>query len=553
MAPDLKPFAGMNWISQIPTTEQIAELAGRVNMGVGFAANGVELARVGIGKAWESWEAREGVPAASPAQLEEFGKYLELVRDTPPATSAAFRQTAELALNCTDGLQCSGQVLKGALGSMQSTLMASGVLQSVPALGYVVQFAAFAVNVGKVIWKEAQGADKPGSLPLTLNRESDESEAQGIVNGLRAPDWTDLWLPEYDATGSSYLNHQDVDYPDGGRGGRVYIGAQNGGTGNLGQGLLPGESNVARTWQYRGTQASKSGSTLLDRLLAKFGSRGKGTPHHTMYGMDYFRPSMGQASLLFWQHLQNGGPDLFRVDTARLDRYWHAYWGAWEAAYSQMAFDGNVDAMLMVQQMLFWGGIWANSPFQDWPGAGAEIVEKVPERYRTLLAIDYQGNPAGGLSWYLTRRGITLRMVDNLRARQSGALDRLDVAYLTGKEPALVGELKLKFNARRQQLLTDPALAAVDFDRVPQSEWRKEAVKRRLGLIQQKIAFAEVPLPPALLPVMPWGQGNIGGASGVRGPGGSGTRAPTEAGGAGGNELAIVAGLAAAAYLLGRR
>lgn len=524
---DLQRYATADWRSQVPVAQEAIELAERnpSALAAGQLFGTFESAELVVGRSWLSWSELAGAAPAGAQALESFGAFVQEL-DATPLGATAWNTAAGLAVSCTgDVSSCPAEIFKGTVKLAAQTF--GKVVSSYPVLGWIASAIGLGVNVGRLIWAEARGGEgEPEVAPLQVDALADQRRGEVVMGLTRAADWTPIFLPEHDPSVGGWLQHRDVRFPSTGEvGGRIWMGTQTGPVAPLGQGLVPGQADVAVEWQYRGKQAS-TGWSALDRVLRALKipiAEGKNPSRWTTYDLGYFRPSLPQLSSLLWAEVMTKGPAMFRVNADALATAWDAYFRLWLAAASQMLSDNRKEAVQVVMNVL--STRMGFNPF-GWPHYGPKLVQEVDERYRDLLPISYQPTgrevmlPGGkvieevvpvmgeGFGWWTTKRGWTLAYIDNLRARQRSMLDTLEVAYLTGDEPALSGDLRAVWDQNRRKLLEHPALRQVDFERVPPSSWRTEAVNRKLSMLAgAPIEFATQPPVEALVPAFAWGQG----------------------------------------------
>ena len=533
------------WTTGVPTIQQVIASASNPGaLGARSAFATVDLGKLATAYTWVSESKRTGAAAVSAQALDAFDGLAAVLQDNPKADTA-WQQIAGGLGECLgnpDG--CAGVVIDGVLSNASSLMQQAAT--SVPVLGWVVGFAQLALSVGTVIWQENQDAKPTPELALEADPFTDQAVGNELLDFMRKDDWTELFLPTHDGSDGYYVREVQVEYGSGYKGGRFELASAQGQISGTGFGLVPG-GGVARVWQYRGKQAS-TGSTAADRLARALNlpiAAGEGFEAFTTYGEEYYTPAYEQIGQLAWSMVGKPGPAMFRVDVAKLRPAWENYWSAWLLAFYQMRMAGNPDAARLVP--LHWGG-----SFPDWPSwqtlagyitgpdaheKGAAAIASVPEKYRDLAgynlvttgktlvlpggvvveerqpAIGGQGSPN---SWWVTRRGMTLRYLDNLEDAQREALHRIDVAYMTGNEPGLGGPgapLWELWDDNRRLLLNHPALFSSSFDasRVPKVDytgtgvWRQAAFdKRRTGV---QVALAQASPAEVLKPNFLWGVG----------------------------------------------
>lgn len=498
-------YADLRWTTSTPTVQEIIESQGRGDTALaGRMLHGsAALAELATGKSWAGHMSRLGVAAVDAARSSRFASFAKEL-DSLPAVASAWKDTAvSLADGIRNPAELSETILSAQIQTLSTTLAAAST--NIPILGMVAGFVVLGFEVGRSIWLESHEA-KDKQAALQLDAETDERRGNEILDVTYTGDWTDLFLPDHDPRAvATWVEHNEVEFGSGYKGGRIYLADKDGKVHGTGVGLVPG-GGVATQWQYRGKQAS-TGSTALDRLCRALKlpiAAAKNFERYTTFGTEYFRPSMGQLSYLLWAQLTTPGPTMFRVDAAELAAQWDAYWAHWVFAFNQAATGGNETAARVTLSVIAGGTV---GEFPDWPSPawGFPVYERVPAKYRDSLA--YAMVPTGreiflpgGVkvpemlpelqettlgNWWVTRRGITLRYIDELRALQSRALDSIEIAYLSGSEPGLSGALASRFATRRKQLLDDlRSLRAVDMDRVPAGPWKNEAKQRRLGGIK---------------------------------------------------------------------
>lgn len=524
---DLKRYETATWVSTMPTLQRVIE-AGTADPGSLSAPvmHGVaRLAELATGRTWLRLQQRTAAAPAGQNELKSFEAYVGLL-DQLPAVSSAWASTASsLAAAMNDPSKLSKAVIDLQVNALSKAYAVAA--SDIPILDMVIGFVALGVNVGRTIWLENADA-KPGELPLELDPEEDTRRGNELLDVARTDDWTDLFSPYHDASGPTQLHSVPVEYGTGYKGGRFWWAQPSGEVRSLGQGIIPG-GGVARLWQFRGKQAT-TGWTGLDRLLAALHlpiAAGKDFERYTTYGVEYFRPAFEQVGQVLWSQVTTPGPTMFKVDAAKLRARWQSFWGSVVQAFMQLRADDDDKGGRLIMSVLFGS---SGASFPDWPHPYdvKGVVERVPEKYRDLLPYSLVKTgktlylPGGvtveerlpdfeGISWWVTRRGTTLRYVDNLEDAQRHELGRLTVAYLTGDEPGLQGKgsaMHELWEQRRVELLDHPALANVDFERVPPSDWRKEAVARKLKLIKG-VTFIEPAGPKLLTPRFPWGFGQL--------------------------------------------
>lgn len=502
---DLSKFESLPWISGTPSDQ---DLVANQNNPSRLAASQIyrafQATEIAGGRAWLSRGKRVAAAVASPQALESFGALVGRLEDLGSAASA-WGDAAKAAVSGDYD-----QMLGAALRSVQEAVLES--IAEAPVLGAIVGFVGLSVNVGRAVWYEARGSEGPQmSQPLALSRAADQEEGDRIMGALTGSDWTNIFLPEHDPVGGGYLHAVDVSYPTKHKGQVFWLGKQDGEVDYLGEGLVPGCASVARLWQIRLKQAS-TGSTRLDELAKALKipvAMGKGYEQLTVYGLGYFRPSLPQISQILWAQINKPGPDMFRVDAARMLEKWDQYWRIWLHTLSQTLQAGDEDAAEVAWRVLTDNWV-STDTFADWPPVNfpEDVVAKIPEDYRDLVNIsmmktgkklflgeanggwvdEYAPSYGDGFSWFVTNRGITRRYCHNLRERQAQTLRTLEVAYLTGNEPGLSGDLAAQFEENRKLLLAHPDRRKVDMSRVPPSPWRDELVKRRSTLIKEIVS-----------------------------------------------------------------
>lgn len=501
---DLSKFEALPWRSGVPSDQ---DLVANQNNPARLAANQIyrsfQTTEIAGGRAWLSRSKRVAAAVASLSALAAFDTLVNQLDDLGSA-AMAWGDAARAAVNGDYDA-----VMGAALQSAQDAVLKS--VAEAPILGAVAGLIGLGVNVGRAVWYEARGSEGPQmSQPLALNRQADQEEGERIMGALTGADWTGIFLPEHDPTGGGYLQYVDVKYPTNHKGQVFWIGKQDGEVDYLGEGLVPGCASLARMWQIRLKQAS-TGSTRLDGLAKALKipvAMGKGFEELTVYGLGYFRPSLPQISQILWAQINKPGPDMFRVDALRLLESWDHYWKIWLLTLSQLLQAGEKDDAEVVWRVLTDNWV-STDTFADWPNVNRpDLVTQLPEEYRDLVSISlnetgkklYLGEAHGGwvnevapeygagLSWYVTNRGVTRRYCQNLRDRQAQTLRTLEVAYLTGDEPGLSGDLKDKFEKARTMLLGHSDRRKVDMARVPPGPWRDELVKRRKGLIKEIVS-----------------------------------------------------------------
>lgn len=553
MAIDLEEVFGPSaerWRTGIPTAQEaIGAVADPAGTGGRSAFAAVDMTKLATAYTWVSEARLTGASATSVAGLEAFGGLVTSLQNNPKG-AAVWGQAAGPMMACLSNPGGCGDVLIDAMVEKLSVVVQS-IATSTPVLGWIIGFTQLAIAVGSVIWSENQDAKPAPEMPLISDPQTDTNVGNDLLDLLRMDDWTELFMPYHDPReGGSIIRNVQVEFGTGYKGGRIMMTDPQGYVQGGGHGLMPGGS-VARMWQYRGKQAS-TGSTKLDNL-AKFLNlpiaAGEGYEDYTTYGQEFFVPAYLQMSQLAWSILTRPGPAMFRMDVSRARPAWEAYWESWLLGLYQITTGGDKKTAEVVLRVLNPGG-----SFPDWPAwqtlAGyasgpdawdvvAAAKAAVPEEYRDLLKYNmhYTGDPKylgeeyGGWfqemwpelgdmgspnTWWVTNRGRCRRYLDNLEDAQRATLHRLDVAYMTGREPGLGGQgssLWDLWDQNRTKLLNHPAAnsTSLDMSRVPvedytgTGEWRNALVEKRLsGAV---VAPSMGPAPLVLNPTFPWGVG----------------------------------------------
>ena len=497
---------------------------------------------IGTGKAWLGHMQRLGVAAVSAPEMGAFENFSAALSNTP---ASSFLNLAGGAMDCvsSNGNQCGDFILDEMLSQVSSYF--SQAMTAVPVIGWVVEWAATLVQVGYTVWLEAQGEPPTQVAPLQVSVAADTAAGNELVSIMGTDDWTNIWMPEHNASAGGWLQSPEVGYPLGPEGTEIHYGwrlwmgespfveGSAGGQVNWtgGLGFLPGRAAMARQWQIRGTQAS-TGNSRLDKILAALNlpvSHGTGDASeigkYTTYGEEYYLPSVGNLATTAWAQVNKVSGAMYRVDTRRLAQAWYDYWMLWRAAATHFTQLGEDVPARIILGIL--GGNKMGDEFADWPMAMSQgqMVKVIPEKYRVLLngtiqeygekisgflptdppgctlgASGCSGGPftyrkkkfviGDGFTQSVDQWGITLRFLDNLYDRQAYGVRTLQCAYLTGNEPGLQGQgsnLFTLWKNMRNLLLEHSSLGSVDFDRVPKEdytgtgEWRAEAIQRKIS------------------------------------------------------------------------
>lgn len=538
------------WHTGVPSIQSvIANKGNPAALGSASMFATVDLAKLSTAYTWVSESGRTGVPAASGAAFGAFEKIVKGLKDTP-AGDLDWAKTAGGLGACVDNPgSCPDMVIDGLLTTFADVYM--DAIAATPVLGWVASFVQLSISVGQTIWAENADAKPAPEMPLEADPFTDQAVGNQLLDLMRKDDWTDLFMPHHDPSGGGYINHVDVEFGTGYVGGRIQMANQGGMIAPMGHGLIPG-GGVARLWQYRGKQAS-TGSTVFDRLARFLNlpvAAGEGFEDWTTYGLEYFQPAYEQISQLAWSMIQKPGPAMFRMDVARARPAWDQYWRLWLAGFYQMLQAGEKNPARVVNSALQPGA----TMFPDWPtwqtlagyiagptveafAIGKQARETVGEKYYDLLSYNmtFTGKTLflpGGVSWeekqpvyggkgqpvtpWVTNRGRTLRYLDDLEDSQHAALNRIGIAYMTGREPGLQGQgsaMWKHWHDRRIELLNHPDLRAVDLPRIPLEDytgggdWRRAVHEKRAKLGPGQIALARQAPRPPLLPAFSWGVG----------------------------------------------
>lgn len=501
---DLSAYETLEFTSSVPSIQRVIAAEG-VNPGSLTAPvlhGAAELCRLTTGRTWLAHANRTGVAAVGGARRAQFDSFTSALENLPAISSAWAKTATSLAEGIDDPAQLSKAVIDAQVQTISS--LYAKAASDVPILNMVVGFMTLGVNVGRVIWAENHTAkDKVGALEV--DPWEDTALGRELLDVTRTDDWTDLFLPYHNAAGPTYVQSADVEYGTGYRGGRVWLGTEGGHIAPLGQGLIPG-GGVARQWQYRGKQAS-TGMTGVDRLLRWMRvpiAAAKGFERYTTYGFEYYRPCTEQIGQALWSQVTTPGPAMFKVDAAEARDAWDAYWRQWIYGFNLAATQGNELGARVLLTIISAGTM---DSFPDWPklSYGSNVYNQVPAEYRDELAYKMVKTGetiilGGGRppveevlpeladhilgNWWVTRRGITLRYLDNLRDLQAAALKTIEVAYLVGDEPGLSAGFRQEWEDNRRALLEHPSLQDVDFSRVPDSPWKTEAASRKIKVIK---------------------------------------------------------------------
>ena len=500
---------------------------------------------IGTGKAWLGHMQRLGVAAVSAPEMGAFQNFSAALSNTP---AASFQNLAGGAMDCvaSNGDDCGDFIVDEMLSQVSGYF--TQAMTSIPIIGWIVEWAATLVQVGYTIWTEAQGEPPTQLAPLQVSAKADQDDGRELVNLMGTDDWTNIWMPEHNASAGGWLQAPEVGYPLGPGGTEVHYGwrlwmaetpFQEGSAGGSvnwtgGFGFLPGRAAMARQWQIRGTQAS-TGNSRLDRILKALNlpiSHGTGDASEvgkfTTYGMEYYLPSVGNLATTAWAQVNKVSGAMYKVDTHRLANAWYDYWMLWRAALGYYTDRGEDVPARIILGIL--GGNKFGDEFADWPMgmSQGQMVEVIPEKYRTLIRGTVQeygkeisgylphdppdcvnpgpnnpdcgGGPftyrkkkfviGDGLTMGVDQWGITLRFLDNLYDRQAYGVRTLQCAYLTGNEPGLQGQGSNLFQLwknMRNLLLEHSSLGSVDFDRVPKEDYTGTG-EWRAEAIQRKIS-----------------------------------------------------------------
>lgn len=460
------------WSTGLPTVQDtIAQSGNPAALGAASVFATANLAKLSTAYTWVSEAGRTGVPAASGAAFAAFEKLTQGLKDTP-AGDLGWAKTAGNLGQCIDNPgSCPDIVIDALLESFSDIYM--DAIAATPVLGWVASFVQLSIAAGQLIWAENQDAKPAPELPLEADPFTDQTVGNRLLDLMRKDDWTDLFMPAHDPAGGGYIHHVEVEFGTGYIGGRIQMANLGGQIAPMGHGLIPG-GGVARMWQYRGKQAS-TGSTRWDRLCRFLNlpiAAGEGFEEWNTYGLQFFQPAYEQISQLAWSMIQKPGPAMFRMDVARARPAWEGYWRLWLAGFYQMLQAGEKKAAKVVNSALQPGA----TMFPDWPSWGtlagyvtgpdahekaAEARATVGEKYYDLLSynMEFTGKTMflpGGVAFeeklpvyggkgqpvtpWVTNRGRTLRYLDDLEAAQHAALNRLGIAYMTGREPGLQGQ-----------------------------------------------------------------------------------------------------------------
>lgn len=543
------------WTTGLPTVQQtIANSANPAALGSASMFATVDLGKLATAYTWVSEAGRTGVPAASGSAFAAFEKTVSGLKDSPAGDLDWARVAGNLGACLDNPGACPDIVMDQFMDAFSDAYM--DAIGSAPVIGWIASFVQLAIAAGVVIWTENQEAKPAPQLPLEADPFTDQAVGNQLLDLMRKDDWTDLFLPVHDASQGGWIQHVEVEFGTGYTGGRIQMVGAGDQIVPMGHGLVPG-GGVARMWQYRGKQAS-TGSTKWDNLCKFLNlpiAAGEGFEDWTTYGLEFYQPAYAQISQLAWSMIQKPGAAMFRMDVARARPAWEKYWSLWTLGFQQMLMAGSEDAAKVVNSAQQPGG----AMFPDWPAwqtlAGyvggptaqahaiaKEARETVGEKYIDWLTYNMEftgktlflpgcddprdcmveekmpvyGRQGDPVTAWVTNRGRTLRYLDDLEAAQHEALNRIGVAYMTGREPGLQGQgsaMWKHWRDRRNQLLEHPDLRAVDLERIPledytgTGEWRQAAREKRAKMGPGKIALARQAGPPALLPAFVWGIG----------------------------------------------
>lgn len=206
-------------------------------------------------------------------------------------------------------------------------------LGAVPIVGWIVQAV---VSFGRALFSamlapDVAPAQRRYQLPWKrYSRDTDEEIVRDFLINIYGErvDWTPIWSPPTDGNDKG----ENI--------GRIFAPLDNKGDvafDGVGLGAVPNTFRVAGLIQTRYTPPPGDRPRLM--RYYNTGAALPWAPALTQTGD--FRPAQGQASGQLWQQVQRpGGPDMYKVDTTRLDRLWRDWFeGFFDSLWALAAGD----------------------------------------------------------------------------------------------------------------------------------------------------------------------------------------------------------------------
>ena len=354
-----------------------------------------------------------------PEQLEPQLDALisEALRTLPPA---ATRFVLDVGAN----------ILSKALQPVMDAV--TDAITGIPILGWIAQ-------AGLTVWRLVEEARRraptiTGNRALAYDRDGDTDFCRRLLAEATDSDWTPLWLPPDGEWATVDLAFTSSGIADGKAWGQVTGAVED--VERIKRGLVPGVSSIAGYWQTPRKMPGSSRPAGAESLVA----------------LTQTLPAANNLAALLWTNAQRPGPQLGRIDYAKLRNAWHDYGDRAEAFVAAEKND-----WLREQKRLAWSwyGDFGWRPY----GVGPQHVDKA---FRNP-ALQYLANAK----------------IDVAQTRALQSLQTFAAAYVTADAPLVRQDsgIKAAWQRTRQSLLTSHNVHRVDVALVSDAAYRAAVVQ----------------------------------------------------------------------------